>query len=762
MPEGGHRRPIEQLHYTWAPRGAEGINQFQIAAISPGLKRAPLVSLLSDLRRLCRYDGPPGSEDGPASFGWLDLGQHRVVFLRVPVAGVGGRSGSFAAHLLVGDPAAMPAAEVATCFEAGFWWTGLTEAELEAIARGKDDFELSPLDWEAALKSRVGDSAGTDSAAETLIQGLLSKDGDGRLAVLDEEGRLGPALRVLGWRFPAAIAEVSFSTFETAPVFPFALLGTLDRPRGLEVCELGGGGNGGGAGSGGRTTARELLADEAQAERLRAAVIRAGVEAGGGGSRWKVAEALVRLGADESADDEVLAREANPSALAYLTHTEAGRLRIARLVGRGATLVLAALKAARELIAPEDLDGLCDGIGDRYVESGELRGCATVLAVLAPGPGRARVEADLMRVAMRAESAEDEVGSDDAVALLRLAAARGLGVERIKPLLAASAPHIGSCAEDFAVSAETLAAMLPLARERGGGEREVCRALGRHPRLIAEGTTEIAEQERWIEFARRLRGAQLQEALPALLVGLPDAPQSDLTAWVEQTPLIPGRRALLTATRLIEARPLPRSLAGVCEMSGARAAREGDVDDARRLLAQGESPDSRTAANILAAAGASTFDQVRAAYDIARIEDHALRDAVFSTMVKSSLRRMHHLEDPASIWNLLSASYPTDDAEAILERLLRHAVQVPPASNQSLLILWLGTTLLPTFPDLTKRHLQPKNPTIADLIQALALHASDQELDSLTPLAESTPKPTPRWWKSLLTDRCKALERAAR
>ena len=51
---------IEQLHYTWAPRGAEGINRFQIAAISAGLRRPPLVSLLPDLRRLCRYDRPSG------------------------------------------------------------------------------------------------------------------------------------------------------------------------------------------------------------------------------------------------------------------------------------------------------------------------------------------------------------------------------------------------------------------------------------------------------------------------------------------------------------------------------------------------------------------------------------------------------------------------------------------------------------------------------------------------------------------------------
>ncbi|HXR61374.1 MAG TPA: hypothetical protein VN732_08615, partial [Solirubrobacterales bacterium] len=230
---------IEQLHYTWAPRGAEGINKFQIAAISAGLKRAPLFSLLPELRRLCRYDHPPGAEGGPASFGWLDLREHRVAFLRVSVPGVEGRSGSFAAHLLVGDPAALPEPELASSFGAGFWWTGLTEEELDEIAAGKQDFELPPIDWEEALGTRVAPGADAVEPAGALARDLLSTAGGERLAVLDDGSAFGPALQVIGRRFPEALAGVSLSTYEVSPMFPFTVVGTPERPSGIEICELG-------------------------------------------------------------------------------------------------------------------------------------------------------------------------------------------------------------------------------------------------------------------------------------------------------------------------------------------------------------------------------------------------------------------------------------------------------------------------------------------------------------------------------------------
>ena len=52
--------PVEQLYYTWAPRGIEGRNRFQFAAASSGLRSGALVRLLSTIRKFCRYDPPNG------------------------------------------------------------------------------------------------------------------------------------------------------------------------------------------------------------------------------------------------------------------------------------------------------------------------------------------------------------------------------------------------------------------------------------------------------------------------------------------------------------------------------------------------------------------------------------------------------------------------------------------------------------------------------------------------------------------------------
>jgi hypothetical protein len=759
MPEGSLSGAIEQLYYTWAPRGAEGINQFQIAAISAGLKRPPLVPLLPDLRRLCRYDRPPGAEDGPASFGWLDLREHRVAFLRVPVPGVGGRSGSFAAHLLVGRPAALPEAEIASSFGAGFWWTGLTEGELDEIEAGKQDFELPAVDWDEALETRVAPGADAVEAAGALARDLLSMAGDERLAVLDDGAGFGSALRTLGRWLPQAFAGISLSTYEVAPAFPLTVIGTPERPSGMRVCELGGD-----LDPAHRATARQLLGDRPEGALLRAAVGRvAGPRAGrGGGSRWEVAETLVGLASGTEADPGPVATLTSPEVVAYLVHTESGRERFAEIATRGSPQPLVALVGARELIAPAHLDELCRAFGRQFAVTGEPRGCAGVLAALPSGPAREKLEEEVLRTALRPDSARAEIGSEDAVALLQIAAARRLGAERCRPLLHQAAPHLGACAENRAIPKPLLVAMLPLALEQRGAEVELCRALRRRPRLLIAALLAPDEERRWLTLARRLQSSQLEEALPALLAGLVRQPRQELSALVDCVPGSAGRQALLAAGALFGNGDLPPVLAELCEERGATALETGELETARRLLASGDSRDSQLAATLLVGGRASTLERVRAAYRVGEIRDPTLRTAVFEAAVNGALRELRHPDDAGLVWALLVSSYPEEEDEAILERLLSRAMRVPSASGQGALLAWLGASFLPAHSDLRKRNGQPKISAGADLTAALAQRMSEREIERMTPFAEAADRRAARWWKDLAADRHKALKRRGR
>ncbi|HXR30640.1 MAG TPA: hypothetical protein VN752_05830 [Solirubrobacterales bacterium] len=750
MPEGPSAG-IEQLHYTWAPRGAEGINQFQIAAISAGLKRAPLFALLPDLRRLCRYDHPPGGGEGPASFGWLDLREYRVAFLRVAVPGVDGRSGSFAAHLLVGSPASLPKAEIASSFGAGFWWTGLTEEELDEIAAGKQDFELPPINWDEALETRVAPGAAAVEPAGALARDLPSAAGSERLAVLDDGSVFGPALRVLGWRFPEALAEISLSTYEVSPVFPFTVVGTPERPSGMQVCDLGTDDE---LDSTCRAIAQRLLGDDPESELLRAAV---GSLSRSGpsqlpGTRWDAAGTLVGLATGTEPDPGPIAATPSPEAVIYLAHTEPGRERLAEIAARGSSPLPASLAQARLQIPPAHLDSLCAAIGRQFATSGEPRGCAGVLSALPPGRARAELEQELLRIALRPESARGGIAADDAVALLGIVAAQDLDAERCQPLLHQAARHLGACAKTHGVPDHLLVAMLRIALEERGKEVEICQALGQRPRLLMLASLDFDEEGHWLAFGRRLPSRQLEKALPALLSGLARQEQRELSALLQRVPRNAGQQALLAASQLLDRGALPPGLAELCEQAAAGALAKGELEVARQLLSHGNSNDSQRAAELLLGGRASTEERVRIAYRAGEIRDPTLLAAVFEATVAAALRELRHPDEPGQVWTLLSASYPGEEDEETLERLLRHAMSAPPASGQAILLAWLGISLLPARPELRKRNGQPRSPTAAKLTATLAQRMSELEIERMTPFAETGDRRTTRWWKNLIAE----------
>jgi hypothetical protein len=756
MPKGRDGSGIEQLYYTWAPRGAEGINRFQIAAISAGLKRPPLVSLMPDLRRFCRYDRPAGASEGPASFGWLDLRQHRVAFLRVPVPGTGGRSGSFAAHLLVGPIAALPAGEIASSFGAGFWWTGLTPAEHEEIANGKRDFGLPQLDWEEALRTRVASDADGVDTSGILLTDLLSRLDNERLVVHDDGTQFGPALRTVGRRCPDLLAGISLSTFEAAAVFPFTVVGSVQRRAGARVCELAKGKLDPACGA----VSRALLSEGSTADLLWAAIGLPGNPSGRPRteSRLDFAGTLVGLAEGSIEGSAPAAILASPAAVAYLAQSERGRRCLVTVEAGRLPQLLAALTQMRVRIPPAQLDELCRAFGRRIATSGELHACAAMLAAFPDGAARVELEEEMLRRALRIDSKERKPEASDALALVQIAAARRLELDRCLPLLRAAAPHIGVCSEDRLVPKWMLAAMLsPDLADDGTGE-ELCRALRKYPSLLVESRPSAEEERLWLNLGLRLPSHRLEEALPALLAGLARQSPRDLSALLDRVPDITGRRALVAAGHLRDRGATPRSLGELCEQKAETALAKEDPESARRLLALADSNDAQIATELLAIPRRTTSDSIRVGGSVGSIESPGLRKAIFEAALAAAVRALRHPDDAGRAWKLLCSSYPKATTESNLEHLLRIAMRAPPASGQGMLLVWVCAGFLPAHDDLRQRNGEPKNNSISDLSSILAGRMSSLEVEFLQPLVDATDRPSRRWWKSLVSDYRKAYD----
>ncbi|HZK15412.1 MAG TPA: hypothetical protein VFC52_02340, partial [Solirubrobacterales bacterium] len=185
--------PIEQLHYTWAARGAEGINRFQIAAISPGLRSSTMGALLPVIRRVCRYERPAGGDVAlPPSFGWFEHREHRIAFLRVGIPRERDRRGNFTAHVVVAPAGRLGEADIASTFGSPFWWTGKGDAEGEGEPEDRD-FTLPSIELADLLRDRLEPPAAPSSAALALSAGLLALPAEGRLSVFDDGTRFGSA-----------------------------------------------------------------------------------------------------------------------------------------------------------------------------------------------------------------------------------------------------------------------------------------------------------------------------------------------------------------------------------------------------------------------------------------------------------------------------------------------------------------------------------------------------------------------------------------
>lgn len=226
---------IEQLHYTWARAGLQGLGRFQVTATSPGLVdlQSPLAALAL---RLCRYSDNRGL--GHSSYGWIDARGHRFVFRRVPAGHDAlGRPGNFVAHVMVMPVSAVDPIRLLQPGAPGLWWDGATETE-PAVALPV----VAPQPLGPPLLQVTSDADARVATAHLLDRGFAGEipvAGDGLLA----------ALYACAASLPAAIHELrGMSTFEESePIGWFPLVGTVPRdfgvgrpapPRSLEAADL--------------------------------------------------------------------------------------------------------------------------------------------------------------------------------------------------------------------------------------------------------------------------------------------------------------------------------------------------------------------------------------------------------------------------------------------------------------------------------------------------------------------------------------------
>jgi hypothetical protein len=203
---------LDQLVYTSAEDGLDGRPGFQVIAATPRL--APqTTSLSSAALRLCRYERPTGvadPADAPVSYGWIDVGDTRLVFCRT-YAGLDawGRPGNFFAHIVAGPPDELPVYELVQRFESEFWWRGQS---LEWLRDDSERYRLKAITL-ADIPERPMPSAPEDDALQ-LLEAAIAAGGRSQLAFCVEPARMMAALNAAVERLPEVFERSSLSTYE--------------------------------------------------------------------------------------------------------------------------------------------------------------------------------------------------------------------------------------------------------------------------------------------------------------------------------------------------------------------------------------------------------------------------------------------------------------------------------------------------------------------------------------------------------------------
>lgn len=742
---------VEQLHYTWTPRGVEGANRFQIAAISPGFRSAETTGAMAMVRRLCSYEHSRDGSDPPVSFGWLDHEGFRMAFNRIGLPPARGRPGNFAAHILLGKPEALPEGLLGRSFGSSFWWRGSTEEELEAIASGRRSFELPPVDLEAELEAGANAEQAVDSVdAGSLAHALFMLPEDGRLGVLAEGAAVGKAVRAVAYSLPEALTGITLSTYEGKRFFPFQVLGTTAPEPAMQTCALGAGPD---CDEDAKRVLDRLLAANRGGERLRAvAAIAASRGEAPRAAAWKAVQELIALG---DSDEEVAmgvstALMSDPEAVALLAEGAKGRERVAAAVHEGSPLLLAALSQAMQLLDPPSRMALAETIGSRYGATRRLSGCAAVLGSLPDGPEREAAQEKVFAIAAVDDLSADALGPDDAVLLLEVAAQRKAQPTMIEALLRAAGRHLDRLAGVEAVPDDYLAAMLVERAAEPGAAGVVARTLRARPALAHDDILQKVDALVLLGLAEKSDGETKVAILPHLLVrlvGTPALRRAAAVAWglppAQAVPLVEA--ALRQRDRSLPADELDR----LADELSAVLLGQNRLEAAQQLLGCSGSGQARRALDLLRT---TTSEDEQAALKavalLGEIEGETLRDALGEMVLARAIAAIVGPGDVGLVWQGLDTLQPLASDQEKLRRLLTFAEEGHQELPTMLILGWIGGHLVEHRRELMSPMGRLDDETEA-LVQPLFDVASDWSVARIQTLVDFQRRRARKWWARL-------------
>jgi hypothetical protein len=765
--------PIEQLHYTWAARGAEGVNRFQIAALSSGLRSPAMGPLLPVIRKVCRYDRPQGGREGeellPVSFGWFDHREHRVAFSRVGIPHSQDRRGNFAAHVIVAPAGTLSEADVASTFGSPFWWTGDATGSGKATeSRAEEEgFQLPPIELEGLLRDRVEPPSAPPLAALALAQGLLSLPAEGRLSVLDHDWQFGPALRMLARRLPEALEGVSLSTYEAGSSnVRFDVIGTNRPASRARQCDLA---DRESLDLEARQLLEQLLGAGEEPERLRAAARGGAAQAGGrrGEALWQAAGRLRALTRSESAIDGPTAQAvATPNAILYLSRVPVGVANVAAAARGGGSAILAALRTAWEEMGGEPRDALCDALVESHLASGDLGGVAALAETLPDGPPRDAMLERVLRAARDDEGLARSLRADDAVLLVDRAARQGTSAAEAKALLRGTARHLGRCTEVSTLPRPYLVTMFRAALVDGGDDAALSATLLRHPALLAEVQLDEDERDRCLALLERLPPPRLERALPALLPQLAEPERrARLDAALRRLSTGSGGRVLVQAIANARewAGAAPAVLSEMCDDAAVPLIAAGVAPLALELLDLSRSENGPPAADLLRAtivrSRGSALDAARGA---AALGHSGLRAAIAERAMVCAIDEVRRPEEVMAVWRALADLNPGGGDGERLRLLLAYCRDGYSSGAAAAVLAWMASYLLAENPGLLSRGARLRDREAEDLANELVAGVFWHDMVAMEPAIERSDRRCRSWWKGLDAHRRKEAKRRER
>jgi hypothetical protein len=705
--------PLDQLYYTWAPHGVEGVNQFQVAAISSGLRSGATATAMPMIRRLCAYDPPRDTEQLPVSFGWLDHEGSRIAFHRVGLPLEVSSRGNFAGHFLVGPAEDLPEASIAGLFGAPFWWKGFDSESPEFQVDFEGDFELPQLRLDELPIADPPDEASV-RAGQALLYRIFSHVPDARIAVTASADALGTAIRAAAQLAPEALGGLSFSTYEGEPIFPFDVVGgagagssaipqSLELPKDLDdlsaltLDALGGPGRLSGA----------------------AARVAAPYRAASPPKIWDAARQIVGT-VREGAGAETLGMLAEPAVVRFACESGEGLDTVITVVQSGAHGVAATLKDACSEMDPAVVEKLGSAVEERYRSTREPAGCGAFAAALGAAADAA-LDVVLERV-LKDEREGASLRGEDAAAILARAAERGFDAASARPLLRALHREALSCAKAPPVPSEYLAVMFELGLSDSDAGRlvEVIRA---RPAVLSLVQLDGSENKRCLPVLQQLADSVGPVAAGQCIAALP--PRRDSAG-------------------------LPPTMSRVCDEIASRLLLEHEQSLAIQVLERSGSSDATNALGVFWDGSARS----RQILDVAAHGSHGirlpyLRQAVIGIALVRAVAAITAAADVASVWRALEGRHSGDDEMERLHRLLALAEEYGTEATVAEVLAWVAIVKAPTNPKLVSRLGRIRNGEVDELSLRLAPRTSETALSSQDELVKQSNRRTRRWWKRL-------------